>query len=145
MESVARRSDGRRLFTAEFKRAQVDRILKGEITAAELSRELGVARSLIHRWKCLATKGVEAARGANGEVVAVAELRAAQTRINELERLADEATPIGVRSNAGLGTIAVTRFTVCAQRPLRRSRSRRSRPLTLLGRGSLASVATPVH
>lgn len=49
MENVAKRSDGRRLFTAEFKRAQIDRILRGEITASELSRELGVARSLIQR------------------------------------------------------------------------------------------------
>jgi hypothetical protein len=43
MENVAKGSDGRRLFTAEFKRAQIDRLLKGEITASELSRELGVA------------------------------------------------------------------------------------------------------
>ena len=45
MENVAKGSDGRRLFTAEFKREQVDRILRGEVTASELSRELGVARS----------------------------------------------------------------------------------------------------
>ncbi len=87
MENVAKGSDGRRLFTAEFKRTQIDRILKGEITAAELSRELGVARTLIQRWKYLVTKGAEAAVGSNGEVVAVAELRAAQGRIKELERL----------------------------------------------------------
>jgi transposase len=92
MESVARGSDGRRLFNAEFKRAQVDRILKGEITASELSRELGVARSLIQRWKYLATKGAETAVGANGEVVAAAELRAAQARIKELERLVGKQT-----------------------------------------------------
>ena len=49
MESVARGSDGRRLFTAEFKRAQIDRLLKGEITAAELSRELGVARDEVNK------------------------------------------------------------------------------------------------
>jgi len=61
MENVAKRSDGRRLFTAEFKREQVDRILRGEVTASELSRELGVARSLIQRWKHLATKGAEVA------------------------------------------------------------------------------------
>lgn len=87
MESLARGSDGRRLFTAEFKRAQIDRILKGEITAAELSRELGVSRTLIQRWKHLATRGAEAAMGANGDVVPVTELRGAQARIKELERL----------------------------------------------------------
>lgn len=92
MESVAKGSDGRRLFTAEFKRAQIDRILKGEITASELSRELGVARSLIQRWKHLATKGAEAAVGSNGDVVPVADLRAAQARIKELERLVGKQT-----------------------------------------------------
>ena len=92
MEKVAKGSDGRRLFTAEFKRTQIDRILKGEVTAAELSRELGVARSLVQRWKHLATKGAEAAVGSNGEVVPLAELRAAQGRIKELERLVGKQT-----------------------------------------------------
>jgi transposase len=92
MENVAKGSDGRRLFTAEFKREQIDRILKGEITASELSRELGVARSLIQRWKHLVTKGAEAAVGSNGEVVPVADLRAAQSRIKELERLVGKQT-----------------------------------------------------
>jgi transposase len=92
MENVAKGSDGRRLFTAEFKRAQIDRLLKGEITASELSRELGVARSLIQRWKYLATRGAETAVGSNGDVVPLAELRAAQTRIKELERLVGKQT-----------------------------------------------------
>jgi transposase-like protein len=92
MENVAKGSDGRRLFTAEFKREQVDRILKGEITASELSRELGVARSLVQRWKHLATKGAEAAVGSNGEVVPLTDLRAAQMRIKELERLVGKQT-----------------------------------------------------
>jgi len=81
METVSRGSDGRRLFTAEFKRAQVDRLLRGEISASELCRELGVARSLIQKWKFLATKGAEAAVGSNGAVVPVGDLRAAQARI----------------------------------------------------------------
>jgi hypothetical protein len=46
-----------------------------------------VARSLIQRWKYLATRGAEAAVGSNGEVIPLAELRAAQARIKELERL----------------------------------------------------------
>ena len=87
MEQVPRGSDGRRLFTAEFKREQIDRVLRGEVTIAELSRELGISRSLIQRWKHLASKGAEAAVGSNGEVVPVAELRAAQARIKDLERL----------------------------------------------------------
>jgi transposase len=87
MEQIPRGSDGRRLFTAEFKREQIDRVLCGEVTVAELSRELGITRSLIQRWKHLATKGAETAVGSNGEVVPVAALRAAQARIKELERL----------------------------------------------------------
>jgi len=92
MEQGPRGSDGRRLFTAEFKRTQIDRILKGEITASELSRELGVARSLIQRWKHLATRGAETAVGANDDVVPVADLRTAQARIKELERLVGKQT-----------------------------------------------------
>ena len=87
MEQVPRGSDGRRLFTAEFKREQIDRVLRGEVTVSELSRELGISRSLIQRWRHLATKGAEAAVSSNSEVVPVAELRAAQARIKELERL----------------------------------------------------------
>ena len=92
MDTVPPGSDGRRLFTAEFKRAQIDRILKGEVTASELSRELGVARSLVQRWKFLATRGAETAVGANEAVVPEGELRAAQARIKELERALGRAT-----------------------------------------------------
>ncbi len=92
MENVVRGSDGRRLFTAEFKRRQIDRVLRGELTAAELSRELGVSRPLIQKWKYLATKAAEAAVRSNGDVVPVSELRAAQSRIKELERALGLAT-----------------------------------------------------
>jgi transposase len=92
MENVPRGSDGRRLFTAEFKRQQIDRVLKGELTSAELSRELGVSRPLIQKWKYLATKGAETAVGSNGDVVPLTELRAAQQRIKELERALGRAT-----------------------------------------------------
>ena len=92
MENVPRGSDGRRLFTAEFKRQQIDRVLKGELTAAELSRELGVSRPLIQKWKYLVTKGAETAIGSNGDVVPVSELRAAQQRIKELEGALGRAT-----------------------------------------------------
>lgn len=75
-----------RRYTPEFKREQVERGLRGDITIAELSRELGVARSLIQRWKHLLTKGGETAVGAEEEVVPASALRAAQQRIRELER-----------------------------------------------------------
>jgi transposase len=87
MDGIARGADGRRLYTAEFKREQIDRVLRGELTVSELSRELGINRGLIQRWKHLATRGAETAVGANSEVVPLSELRAALGRIKELERL----------------------------------------------------------
>ena len=51
MPGIARKSDGRRIFTDEFKRKQIDRVTRGDLTLAELSRKLGIARSLLQRWK----------------------------------------------------------------------------------------------
>lgn len=79
-------ADGRRLFTAEFKRQQIDRVTEGEATISELSRELGISRSLLQRWKQLLTQGGEAAVAANGAVVPASDLRAAEQRLRELER-----------------------------------------------------------
>lgn len=53
MATIARKSDGRRIFTEKFKREQIARVIRGELTLAELSRKLGIARSLLHRWKRL--------------------------------------------------------------------------------------------
>ena len=53
MAKIARKSDGRRIFTDEFKREQISRVFRGELTLAELSRKLGIARSLLQRWKRL--------------------------------------------------------------------------------------------
>ena len=54
MANIKRKSDGRRIFTDEFKREQIGYILRGELTITELSRKLGIARSLLQRWKRLA-------------------------------------------------------------------------------------------
>lgn len=67
-------------------REHVERILRGEITAAKLSRELGVARSLIQRRKYLLTKVGETAVAWDGDVAPASALRAAQERIRQLER-----------------------------------------------------------
>jgi transposase-like protein len=61
MESIARRADGRRIFSAVFKQEQLARVDRGELTQAELARELGVLPGLVRRRKHLATKGSEAA------------------------------------------------------------------------------------
>src|SRR2546426_2463035 len=83
---IGRRADGRRIFSAEFKREQVGRLQRGEITPAELARELGVQPGLIRRWKFLVTQGGDTAVAANGDVVPATQLRAAEQRIRELER-----------------------------------------------------------
>ena len=57
MEGYRRGASGKRLFTAEFKRAQVGRVVRGEVTIAELSRELEVSPSLVRRWKHLSETG----------------------------------------------------------------------------------------
>ena len=75
-----------RRYSAECKREQVERVLRGEVTAAALSRELGIARSQIQRWKYLLTKGGETAVASDDDVVPARELRAAPQRIRELER-----------------------------------------------------------
>ena len=87
METQRRGTDGRRIFSAEFKREQISRVLRKELTLAELSRELHVEQSVVRRWKHLAERGSTTAVGANEEVVPASELRAAQQRIRELERL----------------------------------------------------------
>lgn len=51
MTKIARKSDGRRIFTDEFKREQLGHVWRGELTLAELGRKLGIARSLLQRWK----------------------------------------------------------------------------------------------
>jgi transposase-like protein len=59
MARIARKSDGRRIFTDEFKHEQIERVLRGEVTMAELSRKLGIARSLLQRWKRLMPRSIE--------------------------------------------------------------------------------------
>ena len=86
METHRRGSDGRRRFSADFKREQLGRPDRQEATFAELSRELGIDQSVLRRWKHLAERGGETAVASNDEVVPAAELKAAQLRIRESER-----------------------------------------------------------
>jgi transposase-like protein len=85
MGQIRRGADGRRLFTTEFKKAQVGRVLAGELTQAELCRELDVSPSVVHKWKRLVEHGSEVAVQANGDVVPAQQLREAERRIRELE------------------------------------------------------------
>jgi transposase len=87
MVRIARKADGRRIFTAEFRREQIGRVLRGELTLAELSRKLGIARGLLQRWKRLMTQGGQTAAKTHTIEVPATELQAAQAHIRELERL----------------------------------------------------------
>lgn len=92
METHRRGSDGRRIFTAQFKQEQIARVVRGELTLPELARELAISPSVVRRWHHLSATGSSAAVGANQEVVPVSELRAAQQRIRELERALGKKT-----------------------------------------------------
>ena len=76
----------RRRFTAEFKRDQVGRVLRGELTVAELSRKLGIAPSLLHRWKRLTSNGGAVNGVADGHSTPVSKLGTARY-IRELQVL----------------------------------------------------------
>jgi transposase len=92
MVRIARKSDGRRIFTAEFKREHVGRVLRGELTLTELSRKLGIARGLLQRWKRLMTQGAETAVAVRAGMVPASELRVAEEYIRELQRLVGKQT-----------------------------------------------------
>lgn len=86
MGEIRRAADGRRLFSPEFKREQIARVMRGEVTLAELSRELDVSPSVVRRWKSRFDRGALAGVGSNDEVVPARLLREAESRIRELER-----------------------------------------------------------
>src|SRR6185503_6009171 len=78
MAKIARKSDGRRIFTDEFKREQIDRVWSGELTLAELSRKLGIARSLLQRWKRLVPRNGVPSRATRVQAAPASTLRADQ-------------------------------------------------------------------
>jgi len=51
MGEFPRKSDGRRVFTVEFKRGVVQQLLKGEKTLAAVSRELDIQPSVVRQWE----------------------------------------------------------------------------------------------
>src|SRR5947199_3014740 len=81
-----RKADGRRVFSTDFKRTTVQRIVAGEKTVAELSRELDIAPSVIRSWKRFAEAGATTAVQASEDVVPASQLREAYAKIRELER-----------------------------------------------------------
>ena len=86
MGEIRRAADGRRLFSAAFKREQIERVVRGEMTLTGLSRELDVSPSVVRRWKRRYEQGALTAVQSNDDVVPARRLREAEGRIRELER-----------------------------------------------------------
>ena len=91
MSRIARKSDGRRIFSAEFKREQIGRLWRAEVTVAELSRKLGIAPSLLQRWKRLLSQETNGLDGARRRVTPGAQPRA-DRYIRELQLLVGKQT-----------------------------------------------------
>jgi transposase-like protein len=91
MTNIARKSDGRRIFTDEFKRKQIGRVWRGEVTVAELGRRLGIARSLLQRWKRLVPNGANGANAARRVSTPTSEQRSTQY-VRELQMLVGKQT-----------------------------------------------------
>ena len=86
MGEFPRKADGRRVFSPEFKRETVQRVLNGEKTIAELTRELDISPTVIRNWKRRYESGAATAVRADEDVVPASVLREAQAKIRELER-----------------------------------------------------------
>lgn len=87
MADFERKSDGRRIFTTEFKRQSVDRIRSGETTVAALARELSIAPALIRKWIKLCESGSAAAVDAGEDVVPMSRVRELEKQVRDLQRI----------------------------------------------------------
>ena len=87
MEEFPRKADGRSIFTVGFKRETVARIVSGEKTLAELSRELGIQPSVLRNWMRLVERGGTTAVAAGEDVVPASRVRELEQQVKELQRL----------------------------------------------------------
>ena len=115
MGEYPRKADGRRVFSTEFKRTTVQRILSGEKTLAELSRELDISPSVIRTWKRFAESGATTAVQASEDVVPASQLREAYAKIRELERALGRKTMENEILRAAKEI--VKKLRPCAERP----------------------------
>jgi transposase len=86
MGDFARKADGRRILTAEFKRGVVQ-LERGEKTLPEVCREFDLQPDVVRNWRRRVEAGARTAVTAKEEVVPASAYREAQQRIRELERL----------------------------------------------------------
>jgi transposase len=87
MGDFERKSDGRRAFTAEFKRATVERVRSGETTVAALAREFDIQPTVIRRWIKLTERGSTTVVQSGEEVVPIGRVRELERQVKELQRL----------------------------------------------------------
>jgi transposase-like protein len=87
MEDVRLSSDGKRLFSREFKRQQIARVLRNEITFAALGKELKTDPSTVRQWLASIRKRPNALGDTLFIEPGSEELRNALERIRELEQL----------------------------------------------------------
>ena len=92
MGELARKADGRRVFTADFKRAALARLQSDGTTVAALSRELGILPTVIRRWIKLAEGGSTTAMQAGEEVVPISRVRELEKQVRDLQRLVGKQT-----------------------------------------------------
>jgi len=90
MGEFKRKSDGRRIFTSDFKRATVDRICSGGATLAEVSRELEIAPGILRNWLRLVERGGQTAVDAGEDVVPPSRVRELEKQVKDLQRLVDK-------------------------------------------------------
>ena len=92
MKRIARKSDGRRIFTSEYKKEHIGRVIRGDLTLAKLSRELGIARGLLQRWKRLEVRVPETASALPAGGMLARDVRTTDQQIGELQRLVGRQT-----------------------------------------------------
>ena len=87
MGEFPRKSDGRRVFTVEFKRGVVQQLLKGEKTLAEVSRELDIQPSVVRQWRRRFEADATAAVATNEDVIPVTPAAHYRVRVFSYDRI----------------------------------------------------------
>lgn len=76
----------RKRWTSEQKLRMVEATMQPGNSVSRIARENGISPAMLYKWRRLMLKGGSMAVEADDEVVSVAEVRALQKRIRELER-----------------------------------------------------------
>ena len=82
----------RRRFTTEQKLAVVAETMQPGMSISYVARRHGLSPSLVFRWRRLMTEGGQQAVRADDDVVPAADLRRAEERVRELDRLLGRKT-----------------------------------------------------